>query len=189
MSDDTDQLSYSNIWARPALPQKMTLNYQTKHFPVDTIPEFYINHHPSPRQTKIGNRKKFNKITDLEHNFPNFVSGKQSQIIPSDPVSCFELFFDIEIVKFLQSMFITYSRRGGHHNFDFPINNGKRYIAISLWLGYLDIPWWKRPILKHTILVLRRNRLEIMKMYTHCADNNKLTANDTFGKGRPLFDL
>ncbi|GLV40239.1 hypothetical protein CBL_07165 [Carabus blaptoides fortunei] len=35
--------------------------------------------------------------TDLQPNFPPFVNPKVQQTIPSDPVACFELFFDAEV--------------------------------------------------------------------------------------------
>lgn len=74
----------------------------------------------------MGNRKKKVKSKDLEHNFPNFVSPKQPQIIPSDPVVCFELFFNIEVVEFLLCLLYM----PGGHNFDLPIHNVKCYRYI-----------------------------------------------------------
>lgn len=71
-------------------------------------------------------------------------------------MACFELFFDIEVVEFLQSIFITYARSKEYHDFDLPINDVKCYIAILLLSEYLDLPKWETDTETYILLLQMR---------------------------------
>lgn len=136
------------------------------------------------------NRKRaieriWSKTDDLIPSFVPFVSPKQVQNLSSDPVACFELFFDQEICEFLKNMFITYAKSKGDHTFDMSTDDLKCYLAILLLSSYIDIPRWRmlwecdtetyNPTVANA---MRRNRFEQIKKYTHCSDNNNLVQND-----------
>lgn len=140
-------------------------------------------------------KRKWSKI-DLQPNLRPFLSPKEKKAIPSDPVACFELFFDEEVFEFLQNMFIVYAKSKGDYSFNISIPELKCYIAILLLSGYLDIPRWRMlwecDTETYNITVanaMRRNRFEQIKKYTHCANNDNLASDDKFAKVRPLFNL
>lgn len=141
---------------------------------------------------KIRNWAKSVEIIPPNIDFPNL--GKQ--ILCSDPVEYFELFFCDEVCTFLRRMFVNYARSKSDFSFDLSVEELKCFLAILLLSGYIDVPRWRmlwecdteayNPFVANA---MRRNRFELIKRYAHCADNTNLPKNDKFAKLRPLFEL
>ncbi|XP_044764508.1 piggyBac transposable element-derived protein 3-like [Coccinella septempunctata] len=137
------------------------------------------------------------KKCDLDINFPEFVSPKVSPP-PQHPdaVTCFEVFFDMDLWTYLKEMFVLYATQKGDYNFDITVDGIKCFVGILFLSGHLQVPRWRmlwevdsdtyNPMVANA---MRRNRFDKIKKYVHCADNMNLVPGDKFAKIRPIFDM
>lgn len=141
--------------------------------------------------------RQWQKGIDLKSTFPEFISPDSTFEVEADPVSCFEKFFDEEIILFLTEMTCYYGRNQKHDpNFSMDSDEMRCFIAILLLSGYCTVPrwrmWWEIGTeTENTSVVnaMRRNRFESIKRYLHCANNDNLPKDDKFAKVRPLIQM
>lgn len=141
--------------------------------------------------------RKWEKKTDLVKNLPDFLQPKALPQIPTDPVSCFELYFDDDVCQFLVEMTMRYgANQKENHAFTTNIDEMRCFLGILLLSGYTTIPrwrmWWEigtETCNTQVVNAMRRNRFEQIKRYLHCCDNNTLPKDDKFAKMRPLITM
>lgn len=163
----------------------------------DDIPLARLVTQKNQEQINSSNERNWKKL-DLNPLFPPYISPKEPHNgeIFSDPVVCFEAFYDAEICSFLVEMFILYARQKGDHNFTTDVGEIKCFIAILYLSGHLQVPRWRmlwevdsetyNPLAANS---MRRNRFELLKKYAHCSDNNNLENNNKFAKLQPFFNM
>lgn len=135
------------------------------------------------------------KKVDIQPTFQLFMESTETSI-PNDAVECFELFFDDEVFDHLVNMFIIYATQTGDHAFETTTNEVKCYIAILILSGYISVPRWRmlwevgtESYNEFVSCAMRRNRFELLKKYTHCANNTSLEKGNRFAKLSPLINL
>lgn len=141
--------------------------------------------------------RNWSQGTNLTLNFPQFVPPQSTFEVPNDPIFYFEIFFDNAVVTFLTEMTCYYGKNEKHDpNFTLDTNEMRYFIAILLHSGYCTVPrwrmWWEIETETCNMFVvnaMHRNRLELIKRYLHCANNDDLPKNDKFGTVRPVIKM
>ena len=195
-SGDEDQCGNVNNLSGKQLVAQAEGTFQKKGFRVEVNPGHNDNALASTARANERERKWVKK--DLVSNFTSdFTPPTKFSEVPSDPVSCFELFLDDEVWNFLSEMCKIYATKDkGNHNFDISVSDLKCFSAILYLSGYVRVPRWRmfwevgsESYNESVAKAMRRNRFEQIKQNIHCSDNEKLKPNDKFAKVRPLIDL
>lgn len=110
------------------------------------------------------------------------------------PVTLFEKFFNEEVVELLVAETKRYAVTKGQHQFSFSDADLKKFVAILLLSGYVELPrrhlYWEQSLDTHNDAVaslMSRNEFSKVAEMLHCADNANLRPGK-FAKVMPLVD-
>ena len=154
------------------------------------------------KEVNLGSKRK--KIVsrqwhkeDINSQWPQFTITPKLFTGATDPVNCFEYFFDEEVCQYLASMSTKYALVDkGIHGIDITLSDVKCFLGILLLSGYLGVPRWRMlwEVSSETFNAcvsnaMRRTQFENIKRFFHCSDNATLNTGDKFAKVRPLMAM
>ena len=143
------------------------------------------------------NKEKVISNKDLQPSFPPFTLTTKFYKDGMLPEEYFELFFDEEVMNFITNMFNLYALQDkGDFSFCTNPEEIKSWLGILMLTGYVSYPRWRmmweyhfEAYLPSVANTMQRNRFEVLKAYTHFADNAKLSYDDKFTKMRLLLTM